>query len=316
MPAAMVTNGWALDDAPKLDGKVAIVTGATGGLGFETALGLARQGATTVLAGRHAAKGAQALARIQSHAPNSKIRFEILDLASLASVARFANGVMVTHGGVIDILVNNAAVMGLPRRVVTEDGFEHQVGVNYLAHFALTARLRQALRAASGGGRIINVASLAHRRSRLNLDEFQSERVYRPMEAYGQSKLAMLMFSLELQRRAARGRWNLLSLAVHPGWARTDIIANGMGAGGHSLKVRTIETVFALLAQPVRDAALPSLYAAMAPDARAGAYYGPIGLGETRGVPGLARISAQAMDQDAARLLWAMSERLTGITFD
>ncbi len=183
----------------------------------------------------------------------------LLDLASLRSVARFAEA----QPAVVDILVNNGAVMGLPRRERTDDGFERQIGVNYLAHFALTLRLRTAL----AHGRVVNVASLAHRRGRLGLDDFQSERSYSPMGAYRRSKLAMLMFSLELQRRADRGGWNLTCVAAHPGWARTNIIPNGIGSGGGGLLARLIEFGFNLAAQPASDGALPLLFAAIAPDA-------------------------------------------------
>jgi NAD(P)-dependent dehydrogenase (short-subunit alcohol dehydrogenase family) len=307
---------WTPDDAPRLDGKVAIVTGATGGLGYATALGLAEHGATTILAGRSADKGTQSLARIRRDIPAAKVRFEPLDLASLDSVAEFAVAVGAAQGGVIDILINNAGVGGIPTRQLTKDGFEQQIGVNYLAHFALTARLRDALCAAKGGGRVVNVASLAHRRAALGLDDFQSERSYSPMGAYGRSKLAMLVFALELQRRAERNGWNLRSIAAHPGWARTDIIGNGMGGGAPGPKVRLIAGVFGLLGQSARDGALPSLYAAMAPEAEGGAYYGPAAWGETRGAPGVARIFPQAEDPAAATGLWTLSEKLTALNFN
>ncbi|WP_428486991.1 oxidoreductase [Rhodopila sp.] len=316
MTGTAVKNGWNLADAPDLHGKVAIVTGATGGLGYETALGLARRGATTIVAGRNPDKGARALSRIRRDLPAATVRFEMLDLASLASVVRFAAAVTAAQDGVIDILVNNAGVMGMPRRRLTEDGFEQQIGVNYLGHFALTARLKDALRAAPGGGRVVSVASLAHRRAALDLDDPQSERSYSPMRAYGRSKLAMLVFAIELQRRAERNQWNLRSIAAHPGWARTEIIGNGMGGGAPGIKEWVIAQAFGLVAQSARDGALPSLYAAMAPAAKGGAYYGPTGPGETRGAPGVSRISPQAADPAVGNRLWSLSEKLTGLTFN
>ena len=315
MVSTAVKDGWTLADAPSISGKVAIVTGATGGLGYQTALGLARCGATTILAARNPDKGALAVARILREIPSGKVRFEPLDLASLESTARFAASVSAAQRGVIDILVNNAGVMAFPARQLTRDGFEQQIGVNYLAHFALTAGLKDALCAAPGGGRVVNVASLAHRRATLGLDDFQSEQSYSPMGAYGRSKLAMLVFALELQRRAERNRWNLRSIAAHPGWANTDIIGNGIGGGAPGLRARVIGCVFALMAQSARDGALPSLYAAMAPDAKGGAYYGPTGWNETRGAPGESRIFPQAADPDAGARLWALSESLTSVSF-
>jgi NAD(P)-dependent dehydrogenase (short-subunit alcohol dehydrogenase family) len=317
MAGTAVKNGWSLGDAPSLDGKIAIVTGATGGLGYETALGLARRGATTILAGRNAEKGAQALSRLQRSVPSAKARFERLDLGSLASVAQFAAAVSDAHGA-IDILVNNAGVMGMQTRERTEDGFERQIGVNYLGHFALTGRLKDALgkgSIGSTGGRVVSVASLAHKRVTLDLDDLQSEKSYNPMRAYGRSKLAMLIFAIELQRRAVQNRWNLLSVAAHPGWARTDIIFNGPGGGAPRIKARVMAGVFSLVAQSARDGALPSLYAAMAPEVKGGAYYGPTGRGETRGAPGPARIMPQAADPVVGSRLWALSEQLTGLTF-
>ncbi|WP_428491042.1 oxidoreductase [Rhodopila sp.] len=321
-------ENWRLDDAPRLDGKVAIVTGATGGLGFETALGLARRGVSTVLAGRDADKGARAVSRIQRLVAGAKVWFQRLDLASLASIARFADAWNsgqgdagqrdagqgdAGQGGVVDILVNNAGFMASPTRLLTEDGFERQIGVNYLGHFALTARLRPALCAARDAGRVISVASLAHRRAALRLDDLQSEASYRPMRAYGQSKLAMLMFAIELQRRSERNRWNLVSIAAHPGWARTDIISNGIGAGAPGPLAWLIGSGFAVVAQSAGAGALPLLYAATAPTARGGAYYGPSGWGETRGPPVPSVIAPRAADPVAARRLWELSEQLVGV---
>ena len=314
MASTRSRQGWSLADAPSLAGRNAIVTGATGGIGYETALGLARRGANTILAGRNPAKGARALSRLHAAAPGASARFELLDLGSLASVARFAEETASAFGA-IDILVNNAGVMGIPARVTTEDGFERQIGVNYLGHFALTARLKQALCRAEGGGRVINVASLAHRRTTLDVNDLQSERAYKPLQAYGRSKLAMLVFAIELQRQAVQNGWNLMGLAAHPGWARTDIIASGPGGGAPKLKEKLFMNAFNLLAQPAREGALPSLYAAAAPEAKGGNYYGPTGPGETRGAPGRSRVAPQAADPVLGARLWTMSEQLTGVSF-
>ena len=293
-----------------MTGKLAIVTGATSGLGFETALGLARAGATVIVAARNPQKAKQAVATIQREAPTAKIRPEHLELGSLESVKQFAAAIIAGYPAV-HVLINNGAVMALPRRDVTQDGFEQQVGVNYLSHFALTGQLLPVLNA--GGGRVVNVASVAHRRAALGLDDFQSERSYGPMAAYGRSKLAMLVFALELQRRADSHGWNIKSIAAHPGLARTSIVSTGMGRG---LRQRIFKAGFNAVAQSARAGALPLLFAAGAPDAKGGAYYGPTGWGETRGAPGPARIFPQAADAAAGSALWALSEKLTGVTYD
>ncbi len=311
MPQRSAVRPWTLADAPALTGRTALVTGATGGLGFEVALGLAARGTTTILAGRDKGKGARAVEAIRMRHPDAQVRFEPLDLASLASVAAFAARWM----GPLDILVNNAAVMGLEVRQTTPDGFERQIGVNYLAHFALTGRLRDALNKAPDGGRVVNVASLAHRRAVLRLDDLQSLGAYRPMAAYGQSKLAMLMFSLELQRRVRAHGWAMRAFAAHPGWARTNIIANGPGGGTPGMKARVMEMLFGLVAQSADAGALPILYAATATEAQPGGYYGPDRLGETRGDPAPSAIYPQATDTAAAARLWTLSEKLTGVAF-
>ncbi len=292
----------------------AVVTGATGGLGFETAAGLARAGAHVVLAGRDAAKGEAALARLRREVPGTSVEFEMLDLASLASVQAFAER-MQDAGRVIDTLVNNAGIMAPPVRRTTADGFELQFGVNYLGHFALTAWLMPALLRAEAGARVVQVSSVAHRRGRMAWDNLQGERRYNAWTAYSQSKLAMLIFALELARRAKAQGWPLVSVAAHPGWAATDLIANGPGGGGPSAKGRLLDVGFRLFAQSAADGALPLIHAAASPDAQAGGYYGPTGLGEIKGPPGPARVMPQAWDAEAGKRLWAVSETLAGVSF-
>ena len=310
----MAKRAWTIDDAPRLDGRRAIVTGASGGLGFETALGLARRGLTVVLAARDAVKARAALGRIRIAVPDARITVAPLDFADLASVNRFARAI-VADGDPVDVLINNAGVMAFPTRRTTRDGFEEQFGTNYLGHFALTARLLPALARADRGARVVSLASLAHVQGRIALDDLQGERRYDPWTAYRQSKLAMLIFARELQRRADGAGWPLRSIAAHPGWALTDIISNGPAEGRGGLKPALMNFAFRLLGQSTADGALPVLYAATAPEAAPGGYYGPAGRGERTGPVGPSRVMPHAADAAVARALWQASERLTGVSF-
>jgi NAD(P)-dependent dehydrogenase (short-subunit alcohol dehydrogenase family) len=296
-------------EIPSQLGRLAVVTGATGGLGYETALALAKAGAEVVLTGRDDRKGASALEKISREVPDAKISYEHLDLASLASVAGFAQRIHARQS--LDLLICNAGVMALPRRQSTADGFEMQFATNYLGHFALTARLMPLLRRASGA-RVVSVSSLAHRTGFIDFDDLQGARVYAPWKAYGQSKLATLMFALELQRRSDAAGWNLTSNAAHPGFARTGLFASGPGG------LLSLATDFAapFFGQSAADGARPILFAATSPKAKPGAYYGPGGLGELRGAPAPALIMPQARDAATAARLWDVSEKLTGTSFD
>ena len=310
----MARRGWTIDDAPRLDGRRAVVTGASGGLGFETALGLARRGAAVVLAARNPGKAEAARRRIAAAVPQAELRFAPLDLADLSSVTGFAEA-LVADGAAVDILVNNAGVMAYPTRRTTRDGHEEQFGTNYLGHFALTARLMPALLRAGRGARVVSLASLAHVQGRIALDDLQGERHYDPWTAYRQSKLAMLIFARALQARADAAGWPIRSVAAHPGWAVTDIITNGPAEGRGGVKPALMNLAFRLLGQSAADGALPILYAATAPDAAAGGYYGPTGRGERTGPVGPSRVMPQARDDATARALWEASERSTGVRF-
>lgn len=304
---------WNVERMPSLRRKLAIVTGATSGIGAETALGLAKAGARVILASRNAAKGAEVLEWIRSNHPMANVGFEILDLSSLASVQDFAERISWAESR-IDLLVNNAGVMAIPDRMVTEDGFEMQLGANYLGHFALTLRLLPRLLAAPAA-RVVTVSSLAHCSGRIHLDDLQLERGYRPWAAYCQSKLATLIFALELERRARSAGWELTSNAAHPGYARTGLQSTGprMGRGRPGALERAIRMLEPLLSQSAAEGALPTLLAATAPEAEGGAMYGPSGFYEMKGPPGRAEISDHATDPEVGARLWEMSERLTGV---
>lgn len=302
-------TSWTYFNMPPQQGRTAVVTG-TGGLGFEDAYALASAGAKVIIAGRNPERGRAAVLRIRRDLPHAEVRFEELDLASLVSIQAFAHRLR-TLAGSIDVLINNAAVMTPPRREITHDGFELQLGTNYLGHFALTAALLPLLRR-SGRARVVTLSSIAARDGALDFQDLQCERAYKPMAAYAQSKLACLMFALELQRRSDSEGWGVRSIAAHPGIARTDLLPNGAGPRSAAGLARLF---LWFLFQPAAQGALPTLFAATAPEAEGGCYYGPDRLGELRGHPAPARLPAQALEQDAAALLWVESERLTGMRF-
>lgn len=306
----MTMTDWTINDIPSLHGKVAVVTGATGGLGYETALALAGAGAEVVVTGRDDAKGARALEGICARHPEAQVSYEKLDLACLASVTDFAARFAVLYSS-LDLLINNAGVMALPERRTTADGFEMQFGTNYLGHYALTARLLPSLRRGSAP-RVVNLSSLAHRNGVIDFDDLQSASKYSPLKAYNQSKLAMLMFALELQRRSDAAGWGLISNAAHPGYARTDLLVNGPGEHG-LLALATV--LLRPLSHSAAAGALPTLFAATSPDAKAAGYYGPNGFYEMKGPPAAAKISPRAKDVAVAARLWDDSAALTGVSF-
>ena len=300
---------WTTNDMPSQAGRTAVVTG-TGGLGYEDALALARAGASVVIAGRNPQKGAGAVARIQAAIPDASIRFAQLDLGDLASIAHFAETLAGQQSG-LDLLINNAGVMTPPTRQVTSDGFELQLGTNYLGHFALTARLLPLLRQGNRP-RVVSLGSLAARSGAIDFGDLQAERRYLPMPVYSQSKLACIMFAFEFSRRSRKAGWGVQSMAAHPGISRTDLLTNQ--ADGRTTAGR-IRRALPFLFQPVWQGALPTLYAATAAEARDGAYYGPDKLLGMRGYPTIEEPPQQARNADVAARLWEMSEALTGLRF-
>lgn len=304
-----MTTHWTNKDIPSQRGRTAVVTG-TGGLGFETALALARAGSRVIIAGRNPARGAEAVARIRQAVPDAALAFEEVDLADLASIAACGERLNAAHAA-IDILVNNAGVMTPPRRQTTADGFELQFGTNHLGHFALTAHLLPLLRR-SAAPRVVTLSSIAARRGAIDFDDLQAERDYRPMRAYSQSKLACLLFAFELQRRSNAAGWGVTSLAAHPGISRTDLLHNAPGR--YSLQ-GLARSLLWFLFQPPAQGALPALFAATAAEARSGGYYGPGRLGETRGHPVAAKPPEASLDVRAMIRLWEVSRRLTGVEF-
>ena len=299
---------WTSDQIPDQGGRTAVVTGGNSGLGLETTRELARKGAHVVLACRDTAKGAAAATEIRVGVPHAKIEVATLDLASLDSVRAFAEWVRGEHER-IDILVNNAGVMAPPRRE-TADGFELQIGTNHLGHFALTALLIGAMQ--HDGARIVTVSSGAHRMGRIQFDDLQSKRRYSRWRAYGQSKLANLMFAFELDRRLRGAGSRIRSIGAHPGYSATNLQKAAAPIVDRLVMVVTNR----LLAQGVEVGVLPQLYAATNPDAEGGQYIGPDGIAEQRGYPEPVGSSSAARDEAAARRLWEVSEELTGVSFE
>ena len=302
-----MTDLWTEDSVPSQTGRTAVVTGANTGIGFEAARVLAAHGAAVVLAVRNLDKGKDAAARIGAATPGADVTVQRLDLSSLDSVRAAAEELRAAHD-TIDLLVNNAGLM-YPPRGTTADGFELQFGTNHLGHFALTGLLLDRLLAAAGS-RVVTVSSIGHRlRADIHFDDLQWERRYSRVEAYGQSKLANLLFTYELARRLAAGTSSTIAVAAHPGFSNTELFRN-MPA--------TMRVGSALLgrfaSQPPAMGALPTLRAATDPATVDGQYYGPGGFGEVVGHPVVVRSSARSHDADLQRRLWTVSEELTGVT--
>ena len=302
---------WSAAQIPDQQGRFALVTGANSGIGYQAALELARHGAHVLLGCRSQQKAQDAVARLRAAVPDAKADFVLLDMASLRSIRDFAAS-FASSGLALDLLINNAGVMALPKRELTEDGFERQFGTNHLGHFALTGLLMpHILRAAAP--RVITVASLAHQGGKIEFDNLQSERKYVPWAAYNASKLANILFARELDRRAREAGSRLLSLPVHPGVSQTQIVANGPGA--NDLKTKFIFTFAKFLTSPDSEGALPTLYAATRPGVHGGDYIGPDGFMELKGAPTVVKPRPHALDEATGRKLWEVSEQLTGVVY-
>lgn len=307
----MATGKWTTEQIPSQAGKIALITGANSGIGYQAARELARHGAHVLLGCRNEAKGRAALERLLREAPGASAEVVPLDMASLASIHSFATA-FIGRGVALDLLINNAGVMALPKREVTEDGFERQFGTNHLGHFALTGLLLPSLLAAPSP-RVVTVASLAHRTGKIDFENLQRERGYEGWDAYNASKLANILFARELDRRARAAHSRLLSLAVHPGVSTTSIFENGPGTT--NLKAIMVKLLAPVMMQNDEAGALPTLYAATSPNAHGGEYIGPDGFGELKGSPVVVQPRPQALDTAVGERLWAVSEELTGVHY-
>ncbi len=294
---------WDATQMPDQSGRVAIVTGANSGIGFETAKGLAEKGAMVVMACRNQAKGESAASSIRQEKPLGRVQAMTLDLSSLASVRAFV-AEFSSKFDRLDLLINNAGVMALPKRLETADGFEMQFGTNHLGHFALTGLFWDML-VKTPGSRVVNVSSGAHRAGRMAWDDLQSKKSYSPFGAYSQSKLANLLFTYELQRRLDRAGIQTVATAAHPGWTATNLQAHSGVAG----------FLNPFFGQKPPMGALPTLYAATAPDVVPNGYYGPDGFLEMKGYPKRTESNTRSHDLEAAKRLWAVSEDLTAVSF-
>ncbi|MGH2743469.1 MAG: oxidoreductase [Thermoleophilaceae bacterium] len=300
---------WTAERIPDQSGRTAIVTGANSGLGLVTARELAHAGAHVVLACRDTQKGEAARRECERAVPGGELELERLDLASLDSVREFAKRYRAGHDG-LDLLVNNAGVMATPRRR-TADGFELQFGTNHLGHFALTGLLIGAMEGRDDA-RVVTLSSEAHRISRIAFDNLGGDRRYFRWRAYGQSKLANLLYALELDRRLRATGSTVKSLAAHPGYAATNL----QFAGPPAVDAAVMRLSNKLIAQSDEMGALPTLYAATEPGLEGGTYVGPDGFQELRGHPKRGSPSSAARDEQVARRLWGVSEEMTGVRFE
>lgn len=298
--------GWTFKDIPDQRGLTFLITGATSGLGLESAKAIAAHGGDVILAGRSADR----LAAAQSVIPQTT-RTLILDLADLASVHDAAQSV--DH---LDVLINNAGIMAPPKGQ-TKDGFETQIGTNHLGHFALTGLLLPKMPVDSDASRVVTVSSMAHRMGGVDVADLNYEhRKYQSWTAYGQSKLANLLFAAELDRRAEKAGWKLRSMAAHPGFSNTNLQFAGPSIAHNPIVRLGTKLMNLVMAQSAESGARPQVYAATMPDVRGGEYFGPDGLWETRGAPKRVDRSDAAKDQAVAQALWEKSEELTGVHCD
>jgi NAD(P)-dependent dehydrogenase (short-subunit alcohol dehydrogenase family) len=303
---------WTETDIPDQSGRTVLVTGANSGLGLQTAMVLAGRSATVLLACRDPHRGQAALDGVRSRAGADPALVQ-LDLADLSSVRKAADEVRAITGDRLDVLVNNAGVMASPPRR-TVDGFELQIATNHLGHAALTWLLAPAL---TPGARVVTVSSLAHRGGGLDVDDMNFERrPYKPATAYSASKLANLLFTFELDRRARAAGRKLVAVAAHPGITATELVPNTTRMHLPGLFAELARWGNKLVSQSVSAGALPQLYAATAADVRSGEYFGPTSLGETRGAPGRVPASLAARNKHTARLLWERTAQLTGVAPD
>jgi len=300
---------WTADQIPDQSGRTAVVTGANSGLGLVIARELARAGAHVVLACRNMAKGATAKSEIEGSLANPEVELQELDLGSLESVRSFADGFRAGHEG-LDLLVNNAGVMAAPRSE-TADGFELHLGTNHLGHFALTGLLIGSMEGRDDA-RVVTLSSGAHRTGRIAFDNLDGRHRYFRWRAYGQSKLANLLFMMELDRRLRGTGSTVRSVAAHPGYAATNL----QSAAPPKFDRIVMVVSNRVIAQSAEMGALPPLYAATYPGLEGGAYIGPDGIAEQRGYPKRVGMSAAARDEAVARRLWEVSEELTGVRFD
>jgi NAD(P)-dependent dehydrogenase (short-subunit alcohol dehydrogenase family) len=298
---------WISKDAPRQDGRRAVVTGGVSGIGFEVARVLGSKGAQVLIASRDRAKGDHALAELRKRVPEGNFAFDQLDLADLASIADFASR-RLDNGEPIDLLLNVAGVMAIPTRMLTKDGFEMHMGTNHLGHFALTGRLLPALKAGANP-RVITISALVARYAKLDLDDLQSEKDYAPMRAYGRSKLANVLFGIELQRRASG--LGIASIPVDPGTANTALQRNSSG-----MSAWMVSKVIDFIGYPLDRVADPAIFAATVAQPGPEVFIGPTKIIMSRGAPGPVSLPKPAEDAALRAALWEKSESLTGVGYD
>jgi len=306
----MKKNRWTGEQMPSLTGKVAIVTGANSGLGYETVKGLSRAGASVIMACRNMAKGEQAKKAIEEELNWSDLTVLRLNLADLGSVVEFAQ-IIEDREEHVDLLINNAGLMAIPFQC-SVDGYEMQFAVNHLGHFALTGLLFPLLKN-SGEARIVNVSSMAHKIGKINFSDLQSEQHYNKWKAYGQSKLANLLFTHEINRRLNGDSENLFAVTAHPGYSATQLVFKGPEMEQKNWKKGLLSLGNRIAGQPASMGALPTLYAATSPDVVRGAYYGPGGFAELHGYPVRTRPRNGAVNDGDAQKLWDISMKLSGV---